>query len=876
MYDTDGQPVTSFLAYESTFTGGVRVAVADLNGDGTPDVVTWAGPGGGPRVRAFDGATGATLLDFMAYEDTFTGGVFVAAGPVGGGAVGIATGADATGGPRVRVFSSSGTGLQDFFAFDQTFTGGVRVALGQMGTGPVVFAADGLGMAPTVRGFDATTGTQTVEQAAGDPAETGGVWVAAGDLNADGADDVVTAAGSGPDTELRLFDGVDGSLVTPGTVSGPASGVAILDWGGQPAVGVLSGTALTAYVFDEFADAPTVLGQVDGSGWGGAGASVGGGSRADLSPYPQVVATYQSTITPAMAEGGEDQVRLDETVTRVSDDEYHWQLVYTDTSTPSPGDPVSFYCQGVGLLVVIVNPDDVLRFDDPPPGWTANKGSSDPLLAGTDVWFETAGDPIMPGQSRTFGFYTPVRPVVVDLTAACSPSREVSGEGSAAVPDSTGSKVVITYGDATEVTQDKGLKVAKWQDAFQPTADGKGVEIKGPDANNWDFIDRDPDRFNVWVYDETLWNDMGDLPEDQQHIQVKISTDNDTWWKRMMYNDRPTEVDLVRANAGTAGKGEGWFWSDSQLLVSNKVDDVYSDPAYLAADETGPGALGLLKNGHRWQISDRTHKIALGGTVKAVYTDGANHTVEAKAPVKIAKTVRVTVHDMRDKPKSQNGILAAPRPAIDNYVTRMKEIYAQIGVAVNVQIYEDDPPIGLDLSNGLKYDPENSLSAEVTQLLADADLKTRTPNPPPDRPRIEVYFISNWFILNNGVPTVYPAAWGRSFVRAGNWASKYADSSIIQMGKGEPIPKVLPYMTLAHECGHILENRTGSEDAVHYPYADPLPADASLVDTVNLLVRGDRAEKIAVNDKVTDARRLTVAQQNRMLGPPPQRPNLLS
>src|SRR5579885_1584345 len=121
VYDSGGQLVSSFDAYETTFTGGVRVAVADLNGDGTPDVVTAAGPGGGPRVRVFDGATGDVLADFMAYEETFTGGVFVAAGPIGGGQVGIATGADASGGPRVRVFAADGTSLQDFFAFDQSF-----------------------------------------------------------------------------------------------------------------------------------------------------------------------------------------------------------------------------------------------------------------------------------------------------------------------------------------------------------------------------------------------------------------------------------------------------------------------------------------------------------------------------------------------------------------------------------------------------------------------------------------------------------------------------------------------------------------------------------------------------------------------------------
>src|SRR5262245_931566 len=48
VYNPDGSLRDSFLAYDAGFTGGVRVAVADVNGDAVPDVVTAAGPGGGP------------------------------------------------------------------------------------------------------------------------------------------------------------------------------------------------------------------------------------------------------------------------------------------------------------------------------------------------------------------------------------------------------------------------------------------------------------------------------------------------------------------------------------------------------------------------------------------------------------------------------------------------------------------------------------------------------------------------------------------------------------------------------------------------------------------------------------------------------------
>jgi hypothetical protein len=80
----DGVDLLSFFAYPTGFTGGIRVAACDLNGDGVPDIVTGVGPGGGPQVRAFDGVTGAPLPgllgSFFVYSPTFLGGVDVGCG----------------------------------------------------------------------------------------------------------------------------------------------------------------------------------------------------------------------------------------------------------------------------------------------------------------------------------------------------------------------------------------------------------------------------------------------------------------------------------------------------------------------------------------------------------------------------------------------------------------------------------------------------------------------------------------------------------------------------------------------------------------------------------------------------------------------------
>ena len=111
---TDTQQLSSFFAYDPGFTGGVRVAAGDVTGDGTPDIITGAGPGGGPHVKVFDARTGAEQLNLpftFNNEPAFQGGVFVASGDVNNdGFADIITGAGAGGGPpRESVFQARTT-----------------------------------------------------------------------------------------------------------------------------------------------------------------------------------------------------------------------------------------------------------------------------------------------------------------------------------------------------------------------------------------------------------------------------------------------------------------------------------------------------------------------------------------------------------------------------------------------------------------------------------------------------------------------------------------------------------------------------------------------------------------------------------------------
>jgi hypothetical protein len=129
-----GTPIgPGFFAYDGAFFGGVTVAVGNVDGSGLSEIITGPGPGGGPHVRVFSGAAGSPMGGgFFAYDSTFHGGVFVGAGNLnGGGADEIVTGAGPGGGPHVRVFQGDGTSTgPGWFAYDASFTSGVHVAAG--------------------------------------------------------------------------------------------------------------------------------------------------------------------------------------------------------------------------------------------------------------------------------------------------------------------------------------------------------------------------------------------------------------------------------------------------------------------------------------------------------------------------------------------------------------------------------------------------------------------------------------------------------------------------------------------------------------------------------------------------------------------------
>jgi hypothetical protein len=263
-----GMPEWSFDPYPGN-TGGVRVAVADVNGDGVPDVITAAGSSA-PHVQVFDGVTHQAIYSFYAFNpNTFPGGVTIAAADLNGdGKADLIIGANQLPNgflslshvevldgskldqkiPNTGIIAPSAV-LADFVPYN--FEGEIRVAAGDVnGDGvPDIITGPGPGGGPEVKVFDFKNNLNMLFDFNAFPEMpnyNGGVYVAAGDLNGDGHADIIVGQGAGTNALLRTFSGVDigvmGTTVPFGALPSNGITVAAVDHDGDGLADVIVGS----------------------------------------------------------------------------------------------------------------------------------------------------------------------------------------------------------------------------------------------------------------------------------------------------------------------------------------------------------------------------------------------------------------------------------------------------------------------------------------------------------------------------------------------------------------------------------------------------------------------------------------------------------
>ncbi len=207
MFRPNGSPQGGFFAYDQRFSGGVRLASGDVDGDGVVEIITGAGPGGGPHLRIFD-ANGNPKSGFFVYDKKYSGGINVTSCDLNNdGSSEIIVSLDSGAPPYVYVFNYYGDLLFRFLAYQHSFRGGVNIACGDVDSDGFVeiITGAGPGGGPHLRIFN-YQGVLKNHFFVFLQKFRGGIKVATGDLDGDGQSEIVVGIASGASPYVRIFD----------------------------------------------------------------------------------------------------------------------------------------------------------------------------------------------------------------------------------------------------------------------------------------------------------------------------------------------------------------------------------------------------------------------------------------------------------------------------------------------------------------------------------------------------------------------------------------------------------------------------------------------------------------------------------------------
>ena len=149
--------MASYYAYAKEYTGGVRVNIADLDGDGQRDLVTSTASGSISHVVVFSALGQTVLASFYAFPDAVRNGVLVSSADLN------SNGHDelilgTTGGTtsQVGIYNGNPNAIDYFMAY-QGWKGEVRVGSVKVGEKTLITTGPGPGAGPNVRTFDSFT-----------------------------------------------------------------------------------------------------------------------------------------------------------------------------------------------------------------------------------------------------------------------------------------------------------------------------------------------------------------------------------------------------------------------------------------------------------------------------------------------------------------------------------------------------------------------------------------------------------------------------------------------------------------------------------------------------------------------------------------------
>jgi hypothetical protein len=203
-FDLNGTPQynpNKLFPYSENFRGGINIAMGDVDADGQDEIIIAPKKGGGPHVRIFETNGTPRGIEFWPFNPNSNAGVNIAAGDVDGdGKDEIAfvpeQGEKAT--VKVYRYNSEKSLIGEWDAFGEVKSG-ASIAMGDIDydSKDEIIVGAGPNGSPQIRVFEANGTPKPIQFFAFDQSYKGGINVAAGDINNDGRDEIGVCQASG-------------------------------------------------------------------------------------------------------------------------------------------------------------------------------------------------------------------------------------------------------------------------------------------------------------------------------------------------------------------------------------------------------------------------------------------------------------------------------------------------------------------------------------------------------------------------------------------------------------------------------------------------------------------------------------------------------
>ncbi|HOX60582.1 MAG TPA: putative glycoside hydrolase [Candidatus Magasanikbacteria bacterium] len=155
IWRSNGRLYAKIYPYTGNYTGTLRIAVGDLNGDSRAEIYVAPSAGRAGALKVFS-IYGETIReDWYPKGEKYRGGMSIAVARQSNGEKFLVVGAGENSESRVSIFDSEYNLINEWLAFDKKFVGGINVAVGNIdgvGNDEVVVSA-GRGLAPIVKIF---------------------------------------------------------------------------------------------------------------------------------------------------------------------------------------------------------------------------------------------------------------------------------------------------------------------------------------------------------------------------------------------------------------------------------------------------------------------------------------------------------------------------------------------------------------------------------------------------------------------------------------------------------------------------------------------------------------------------------------------------